>query len=46
MGNVIRMEHETGCTAAGNVNDKLILFSANGVYASFGQFRDATGAAS
>ena len=44
VGNVIRMEHETGCTAAGNVNDKLILFSANGVYATFGQFRDATGA--
>jgi hypothetical protein len=44
VGNVIRMEHESGCTAAGNVNDKLILFSANGVYASFGQFRDATGA--
>lgn len=44
VGNVIRMEHETGCTAAGNVNDKLILFSANGIYATFGQFRDATGA--
>ena len=44
VGNVIRMEHESGCTAAGNVNDKLILFSANGIYATFGQFRDATGA--
>lgn len=44
VGNVIRMEHENGCTAAGNVNDKLILFSENAVYATFGQFRDQTGA--
>lgn len=44
VGNVIRMEHENGCTAAGNVNDKLILFSDNAVYATFGQFRDQTGA--
>ena len=44
VGNVIRMEHENGCTAAGNVNDKLILFSDNAVYATVGQFRDATGA--
>lgn len=44
VGNVLRMEHETGCTAAGNVNDKLILFSDLGVYAVFGQFRDAAGA--
>lgn len=43
VGNVIRMEHEAGCTAAGNVNDKLILFSELGVYATFGQFRDADG---
>lgn len=44
VGNVIRMEHEGGCTAAGALNDKLILFSANGIYATFGQFRDSTGA--
>lgn len=43
IGSVLRMEHETGCTAAGNVNDKLILFSANGTYAVFGQFRDDEG---
>jgi hypothetical protein len=43
-GNAIRLEHESGCTAAGNVNDKLILLSSTGVYAVFGQFRDATGA--
>lgn len=43
-GNVIRMEHEAGCTAAGNVNDKLILFSEGAIYATFGQFRDNTGA--
>lgn len=44
IGNVIRMEHEGGCTACGTLNDKLILFSTTGVYATFGQFRDATGA--
>lgn len=44
VGNVLRIEHETGCTAAGSLNDKLILFSSLGVWAIFGQFRDATGA--
>jgi len=44
VGNVLRLEHETGCTAAGGLNDKLILFSSLGVWAIFGQFRDATGA--
>jgi hypothetical protein len=43
VGNVIRLEHENGCTAAGNVNDKLILFSELGIYATYGQFRDPDG---
>lgn len=44
VGNVLRLEHETGCTAAGALGDKLIMFSENSVWAVFGQFRDATGA--
>lgn len=43
-GNVIRLEHESGCTAAGTLNDKLILFSPTGTYAVYGQFRDRFGA--
>lgn len=43
-GNVIRLEHEAGCTAAGTLNDKLILFSPTGTYAVYGQFRDRFGA--
>lgn len=43
-GNIIRLEHETRCRAAGTLGDKLILFSDFGIYAVYGQFRDATGA--
>jgi hypothetical protein len=46
VGNVIRMEHDGGCTAAGTLNDKLILFTESSVYAAYGQFRDETGAGS
>lgn len=44
VGNVIRIEHETGCTAAGALGDKLIAFTDGSIWAVFGQFRDATGA--
>lgn len=44
VGNVLRIEHETGATAAGALGDKLILFTENSVWAIFGQFRDQTGA--
>lgn len=44
VGNVLRIEHETGATAAGALGDKLVLFTENSVWAIFGQFRDQTGA--
>jgi len=44
VGNVVRIEHEAGATAAGALGDKLILFTENSVWAIFGQFRDQTGA--
>ena len=44
VGNVLRLEHETGATAAGALGDKLIMFSENSIWAVFGQFRDQTGA--
>lgn len=46
VGNVIRMEHDGGCTAAGTLNDKLILFTESSTYATYGAFRDETGAGS
>jgi hypothetical protein len=44
VGNILRMEHEAGCTAAGSLGDKLVLFTPSGVYGVFGQFRDRFGA--
>lgn len=44
VGNVLRLEHETGCTIAGALGDKLIMFSESSIWAVFGQFRDQTGA--
>ena len=43
-GNIIFLDHDSGATAAGTLNDKLVIFTASAIYLVFGQFRDATGA--